>query len=401
MPFSALRFLVLDDHPFHRAVMVHLLQSLGAAATLEADDGLAGLEVILDASRPVDIVISDISMPRMDGLEFVRRLAEIGAPVSLIVSSALDAGTLASVAAMARAYGTRLLGVIGKPPTAAKLLPLVQAHVDAALAPDANDFPLEEITTSWVSGDFDAVFEPQVAFADRRLLALHAGLCWHHPAAGPLEGAAFHGAIRTRGLQEEFAWYLLEAALAACRRWRERGLLVPASIPLMLDELTDLTVAERVAAAARDCEVPPDQVTLCLRAGALGPDARALENIARFRMHGFRLAVEGVDASAGPARGLRLEGISELRLQTDVLLDAADKPAALASVERMLAFATMYGLRTVGCRIRSAQQWQLLQAAQCTAAEGAWVAPPLAVSSVLQWARQWESRVSRPLADGA
>ena len=41
MPFRDLRFLVVEDHPFQRAVMVRLLQSLGAAATHVADDAMA------------------------------------------------------------------------------------------------------------------------------------------------------------------------------------------------------------------------------------------------------------------------------------------------------------------------------------------------------------------------
>jgi CheY-like chemotaxis protein len=128
MPCSQLRFLVVEDHEFQRAVMSRLLNSLGAEAVHSAEDGRAALQVLFDPDRPVDIVISDLSMPGMDGMELVRHLRESGSKVSLILASALEPPLLSSVANMALAYKVRLLGIIGKPPSAGKLLPLIEAH---------------------------------------------------------------------------------------------------------------------------------------------------------------------------------------------------------------------------------------------------------------------------------
>jgi EAL domain-containing protein (putative c-di-GMP-specific phosphodiesterase class I)/FixJ family two-component response regulator len=389
MPFRGLRFLVVEDHPFQRTAMVCLLQSLGAAAIHVADDGIAAIEVIRDEARPVDIVVSDVSMPRMDGLEFVRRLAELGAPVSLIVSSALDRGTLEGVAAMARAYGARLLGVIGKPPTAAKLLPLVEAHAGAGRQRHGRDFTLEEITTSWVSGDFHVEFEPQVAVADRRLLALHAVPRWRHPELGMLDPEAFSTAIRSRGLQDEFAWFLLDTALDACRTWRQRELDVPASIPLLLHDLTDLSIAAGVVRAAQDKAVEPRHVILCVPAVSLGRDPRVLENIARLRMHGFALAVEAWDGSRESGIPGQ-QSLAEVRLAPAVVARAGRDPAGRASLQQLFAAAASAGVRTVASAVSSQAEWQLLQAMGCHAVQGPVVSGPLPVNSILRWAKQWE-----------
>jgi EAL domain-containing protein (putative c-di-GMP-specific phosphodiesterase class I)/AmiR/NasT family two-component response regulator len=372
MPFRGLRFLVVDDHSFQRALMVRLLQSLGAAATHAADDGLAALDVVRDPARPVDIVISDISMPRMDGLEFVRRLAELGAPVSLIVSSALERGMLEGVAAMARAYGARLLGVIGKPPTAAKLLPLVEAHTGARRRHHGRDFTLEEVATSWVSGDFDVVFEPQVATADGSLQALHAAPRWRHPEHGMLAADIFADAVRSRGLQEEFAWFLLDGALDACRTWRGRGLPASVSIPLLLDELTDVSIATRILQAAQGKGVDAQDVILCLPAQPRVDDPRVLENIARLRMHGFTLEAEGCPVEEGIRRSL--QGVR----------------IAATAAPQVIADARAADLRIVATGVRDRAQWQQLQAAGCSAVQGPVVAPPLPAAEILRWVRQWE-----------
>ena len=75
-------------------MLVQLLNSLGAQAVHSAEDGHAALQVIRDPDRPVDIVVSDLAMPGMDGMEFIRHLSDTGAKVSLILASALKKNLL-------------------------------------------------------------------------------------------------------------------------------------------------------------------------------------------------------------------------------------------------------------------------------------------------------------------
>jgi CheY-like chemotaxis protein/two-component sensor histidine kinase len=62
----SLKVLVVEDNPVNRMTLMHMLQRLGLE-TVEAEDGLMGLEV-LSAEKP-DVVLMDVQMPKMDGLE--------------------------------------------------------------------------------------------------------------------------------------------------------------------------------------------------------------------------------------------------------------------------------------------------------------------------------------------
>ena len=120
-----IRFLVVEDQDFQRALIVRMLTAIGARDVVEAVDGHAALELWKQRERPIDIIITDLDMPRMDGMEFIRHLGEEGYPVSVILASVHDRALLASVGTMTEAYGITLLGTIAKPVTVQKLQALI------------------------------------------------------------------------------------------------------------------------------------------------------------------------------------------------------------------------------------------------------------------------------------
>jgi signal transduction histidine kinase/CheY-like chemotaxis protein len=80
-----LTILVIDDKVDNRSVLVNLLSPLGFNL-VEAHDGQHGLEMI-QAQSP-DLVISDLSMPRMNGLNMIAQLKQQQSKIPVIISSA-------------------------------------------------------------------------------------------------------------------------------------------------------------------------------------------------------------------------------------------------------------------------------------------------------------------------
>lgn len=136
---ASLSFLIVDDHAFQRHSLRMLLSQLGASRIVEAVDGQAALRLIEQSESCYDIVISDLDMPDMDGMQLVRHLGRHGHP-SVIVSSSHDGSVLASFATKAQAHGIRLLGMIEKPLRRELLAALIARHVDQPAAPEAEGY---------------------------------------------------------------------------------------------------------------------------------------------------------------------------------------------------------------------------------------------------------------------
>jgi DNA-binding response OmpR family regulator len=117
------RVLLVDDDPFVRRVVCAFLQRAGHEV-IEAGDGEEGLERF-DEARP-DLVITDILMPRMNGLEMMVEMRRRGEAVPLIAMSGGGRQGQESVLLLARDLGARQ--VFAKP---LDMLALLSAVVEA------------------------------------------------------------------------------------------------------------------------------------------------------------------------------------------------------------------------------------------------------------------------------
>ena len=127
MELAGLRVLVVEDHGFQRAIATRLLAGLGIPGdhVLEATDGASALALLEAQPEPPDVVLLDVDMPGMDGVEFIAHLAQRRLVRSVALVSAMDSALLNTVNVMACAYGLRVLGVVEKPLNADNLRTLL------------------------------------------------------------------------------------------------------------------------------------------------------------------------------------------------------------------------------------------------------------------------------------
>jgi two-component system chemotaxis response regulator CheY len=105
---NGIRALIVDDSSVMRKIVERSLRQAGIDLTqiLEAGNGAEALAVL--QANPVDLILCDINMPVMDGLEFVKQLAEVAnakdVPVIMITTEGSESHVVQALSCGARGY---------------------------------------------------------------------------------------------------------------------------------------------------------------------------------------------------------------------------------------------------------------------------------------------------------
>lgn len=394
MNIADLRFLVVEDHAFQRWELTRLLADIGARKVFEAPDGQTALEIFQNLTDPVDIIVSDLDMPRMDGMEFIRHLGEVGYPVSVILTSALDRALLSSVATMTQAYGITLLGTIEKPPSAKALAALIELHKPSGEARSrlfaaTQVMQIDEIAEGLRKDEFEAFFQPKVALATGRLSGVEALARWRHPRLGVIPPYAFIAAIEESPLIDELTWVMLRKAAEAHATWRAAGLAVPVSVNLSAASLADTTLADRVTSLVRSLAMEPHNVVLEVTESAAATNvARALENLSRLRMKGFGLSIDDYGTGYSSMQQLTRVPFTELKIDQSFVRNIPTEGAGRVVLESSLEMARRLKLTSVAEGVETREDWDLLLELGCDHAQGYFIAMPMEARVFLDWARK-------------
>ena len=393
MGFSKLKFLAVEDHEFQRGMLLRMLARLGASEVSTASDGAEALEIIKARNPAIDIVISDLDMPGMDGLELMRHLSEARIPVAIILTSALESVLLDSIETMTRAYGVKILGVIQKPITLEKLDALIKLHVPANAGQDQPvtgraPFTVEEIVRALTNNEFEPFFQPKVALATSRLKGAEALARWRHPQKGTIAPYGFIGPLEEHNQIDELTWMMLRKSVGFCSEWRAKsGRDVNVSINLSVKSLVDVHFADRVIELVHRENLDPKNIILEVTESATTTDVgHSLENLSRLRMKGFGLSIDDYGTGYSSLQQLARIAFTEIKIDQSFVANARTQQSARIILESTLDMAKKLDISTVAEGVETQDDWDFLRQLGCELAQGYLIAKPMEASKLLTWA---------------
>ena len=114
-PIKSKSILIVDDDSFSQTFFTEMLTSLGVTDIHTASNGRIGLRTLAALPRHPDVLICDVFMPDMDGIEFLGELTKNGYQGGIILVSGQDITMMAIAQQLALDKGLKLLGAYTKP----------------------------------------------------------------------------------------------------------------------------------------------------------------------------------------------------------------------------------------------------------------------------------------------
>lgn len=406
MSFTSLRVLVLEDHLFQRSVAVNLLKQLGCGEVLEAGNGTEALAVLQGAGS-VDVVVCDLQMEGMDGLEFIQRISATGQVGAIIVSSGLPGDVRRAVSQMGALLGVNMLGDTGKPLQVETLQLLLERALSTRRRTPQPPSSLEladeqQVRRALLEQQLQAYYQPKFDLHSGAVLGVEVLARWNHPFQGVLSPAVFLPAMERSGLMDDLLFCLMQQALVLQGQALSQGLALDLAFNLHAAQLADVALTARIKTLLATHQTPCASVTFELtESGLLEVPAVSLENLVRLRMMGCRLSIDDFGAGFSSLQRLCQLPFTEIKLDAEFVRGLLHEPRCRAVICSTLALGQTLGMSVVIEGIETTEQHQALLALGCTQGQGYWHARPMNGVDLLRWLQRSAGRpVSSNLAGG-
>jgi EAL domain-containing protein (putative c-di-GMP-specific phosphodiesterase class I)/FixJ family two-component response regulator len=397
---SEVSVMVLDDEPFILKLMGRVLVQLGFDRVTTCGNGPAALQWV-DAQQTCDLklILCDLNMPEMDGVEFLRKLVDHRYNGALVFISGEDERALQATEKLARAHDIMVLGALPKPVEPHRLERLValwSPHSPCAPRENRKCYDADAVRTAIDSGQLINHFQPQVCLATGKVIGVESLVRWYHPEDGMVYPDRFIGVAEENGLIDDLTRVVVAGAFAQARHWQVQGLTLRMAVNVSMDNLASLDFPDYVATQAAASGISSRNVVLEVTESRLPLDLRApLEILTRLRLKRFGLSIDDFGTGHSSMKQLRDMPFDELKIDGSFVHGAASRGLGteLAIYDASLGLAKQLDMQTVAEGIEDRADWDMVRRSGCHMAQGYFIAQPMPAADVPGWMASWTKRV--------
>jgi EAL domain-containing protein (putative c-di-GMP-specific phosphodiesterase class I) len=394
--------LVVDDSQTQREHALRLARELGIACLYEAADGAEALRLLGMLKLPPSLMLIDLEMPGMDGVELMEAMARQGIDVPFIVASSRDLMLLESVDTMARTLGLEVQAVLQKPLTIEALRPVLMdiatgldggaarraaAPVSASIAPPILALAIER-------GEIVVHYQPKVDIRTGLLRGVEALARWASPELGAITPDRFIGVAEACGLIHPLTLSVTDQALAQAARWNARGLRLSVAINLSPRLLDQAALVHEIDGMVRRHGVQAEQVVFEITESSLASGlGSALAVMARLRLKGFGLSIDDYGTGFSSMAQLARVPFTELKIDRSFVNGATRRKQLRVMLQSALDMARRLDLVTVAEGVETLEDWRLLQSFGCNTGQGWLIARAMPGEALQDWLRGHRARL--------
>ena len=384
---------LIDDEPELVSILGEIVKRSGLSF-----DSYTHAALFLERLHEVQadaIVILDLMMPDIDGIEVMRKLAELDRPPRLILISGSDKGVLHSAEELGRAQNLRVLGSIAKPLDMKRFVKLLTQFGTAVEEPTGGGFDFKQSVTSSelhhgiLNNQMVLHYQPQIRISDGLPIGVEALVRWQHPELGLLMPNCFVQMAEQGNLIDLLTQKVLGAAVEQRRDWLSQGLMMGVSVNISSRNVTSLTFPEQMARMLIENQLDPGGITLEVTETELMEElTTSLDILTRLRLKGIRLSIDDFGTGYSSLLQLHRAPFSELKIDRSFVSKMHVDDEAKSIVETCVTLGKKLKMSLVAEGVEDRATLDLLAALGCDLAQGYHIARPMPGDEMSVWLKE-------------
>ena len=350
-----------------------------------------------------DLILLDLNMPDMDGIEFVRYLVDRQYHGDLILVSGENERMLKTAEKLVHAHKIPMLGYLHKPVSPEKLTEIMNMwkphSLESQPQPHKKDYSAEELKSAISNHELVNYYQPKVSVATGEVMGVETLVRWFHPIDGLVFPDRFISIAEKNHLINELTISVLTNAFTQAKLWQQSGLTLRVAINVSMDNLTSLDFQDLVVKLATDADLEPQKIVLEVTESQLmSADARIpLEILTRLRLKRFHLSIDDFGTGHSSLAQLRDIPFDELKIDQGFVHRAWMDDTLRAIYDASLSMAKQLGMETVAEGVEDQKDWEFLRQTGCDLAQGNFISRPLKAADFSNWMKGWKDRVRNGL----
>jgi EAL domain-containing protein (putative c-di-GMP-specific phosphodiesterase class I) len=390
MPSQMPHAVVLDDDEHLANLVGDLTRSAGfdTTVTTRADAFQAAV-----ANREPRLIVLDLQMPEIDGVEALRLLAEQKCSAAILLVTGMDQRTMSAAEEYGRTRRLNLLGSLQKPFSPPEFIDKLRSFRAAN-----DELTLTDLQAAIEQNKLVVYYQATLRrFADGSwdVGAAEALLRWDHPQRGILTPDMFLKMGEDGGLARPMADYVLQRGVEQLRIWRNHGHELGLRVNISAQLIADLDFPDRLEILLKEHNIDPSLLTLEITETSMLEQAPAtIDILTRLRVKEMALAIDDFGIGYSSLTQLFRMPFNEMKIDKSLVKSMPESREAYVMVETLVELAQKLGLSACAEGVESLETLRMLDDIGCDAAQGYFVSKPVTAAELPNVLARWPRSVS-------
>lgn len=390
--------MVIDDDPVFRAFIGALASSRYQIIEYAAPQYVDPVFLLT-----TELIVLDLNMPHVGGIEFMRTLAAVTPRPQLLIASGMAQDTIEKAGEAAESYGLRITALLQKPIEKSQFDRVItsmgsnSADHSISLYPRASmTCKSSEIFNGMEAGEFLLHYQPQIDIKSGRIVGIEGLARWDHSKQGILFPADFIETLELSAHVTDFTILMLEISMRDYMLIRDQtgfeGTLSINVPPMVFGD--EIFVSQTVCLAEKH-KFPLEKLVCETTERVLdNSNPLVLEALSRLKTHDVKLSICNLEIGRLNHRVFSVSNTvvpDEIKIGRSFISKLNTSKNSENLIDDILYQAAKAGANVVAVGIEDAMTLEHLQQSGCPVGQGYYFSRPVPAKQLIHWINSQDS----------